>query len=91
MGRQDQGSCRWSSAVGATYKCVAQEAIQVIQWTKFPSPPLDPALYRHPHPYTGGYAVLKGIQERLKLPTDKMIPSFATLHEYGNTSCSTTW
>jgi hypothetical protein len=34
-------------------------------------------------PCAGGYAVLKGIQERLTLPTDTMIPSFATLREYG--------
>lgn len=41
------------------------------------------------HP--GGYAVLKGIQDRTKLSSTKMIPSFAVLREYGNTSCSTTW
>ena len=34
--------------------------------------------------------MLKGIQQRLGLPTDLMIPSYATLGEYGNTSCSTT-
>jgi hypothetical protein len=41
-------------------------------------PTPGPALAR-----AGGYAVLKGIQERLTLPTDTMIPSFATLREYG--------
>lgn len=41
--------------------------------------------------HAGGYAVLKGIQDALHLPSNKMIPSFATLREYGNTSCSTTW
>jgi 3-oxoacyl-[acyl-carrier-protein] synthase III len=35
--------------------------------------------------------VLKGIQEGLKLPAAAMIPSFAALRDYGNTSCSTTW
>jgi hypothetical protein len=40
---------------------------------------------------TGGYAVLKGIQGGMHLPGPKMIPSFAALREYGNTSCSTTW
>jgi hypothetical protein len=39
----------------------------------------------------GGYAVLKGIQGGLQLPAAKMLPSFAALREYGNTSCSTTW
>jgi len=39
----------------------------------------------------GGYAVLKGLQKGLSLPSEKMIPSFACLREYGNTSCSTTW
>jgi 3-ketoacyl-CoA synthase len=39
----------------------------------------------------GGYGVLKGIQDGMHLPTPKMIPSFAALREYGNTSCSTTW
>ena len=43
-----------------------------------------------PSRHAGGYAVLKGIQSRLNLPTDYMLPSFATLREYGNTSCSTT-
>lgn len=41
--------------------------------------------------HAGGYAVLKGIQEGLHLPAYKMLPSFAALREYGNTSCSTTW
>lgn len=27
----------------------------------------------------------------MRLPADKMLPSFATLRDYGNTSCSTTW
>lgn len=36
-------------------------------------------------------AVLKGIQKGINLPPEKMIPSFAGLREYGNTSCSTTW
>jgi len=35
--------------------------------------------------------VLKGLQKGLSLPTEKMIPSFACLRDYGNTSCSTTW
>lgn len=42
-------------------------------------------------PPAGGYAVLKGIQQGLALPADSMIPSFAALRDYGNTSCSTTW
>jgi len=36
--------------------------------------------------HAGGYAVLKGLQKGLRLPTDKMLPSFAGLQEYGNTS-----
>lgn len=39
---------------------------------------------------TGGYAVLKGLQGALGLPTRAMITSFAALREYGNTSSSTT-
>jgi hypothetical protein len=39
----------------------------------------------------GGYAVLKGLQQAMRLPADRMLPSFATLRDYGNTSCSTTW
>jgi len=39
----------------------------------------------------GGYAVLKGLQQAMRLPSEKMLPSFATLRDYGNTSCSTTW
>jgi 3-oxoacyl-[acyl-carrier-protein] synthase III len=39
----------------------------------------------------GGYAILKGIQKGMRLPADKMMPSFANLKDYGNTSSSTTW
>ncbi|EFJ47012.1 hypothetical protein VOLCADRAFT_61822 [Volvox carteri f. nagariensis] len=41
--------------------------------------------------HAGGYAVIKGLQEGLNLPASCMIPSFAALREYGNTSSSTTW
>ncbi|GBF90942.1 hypothetical protein Rsub_03797 [Raphidocelis subcapitata] len=41
--------------------------------------------------HAGGYAVLKGLMAAMRLPTEKMLPSFATLRDYGNTSCSTTW
>jgi len=41
--------------------------------------------------HAGGYAVLKGLQNAMQLPVAKMLPSFATLRDYGNTSCSTTW
>ena len=41
--------------------------------------------------HAGGYAVLKGLQNAMRLPVDKMLPSFGTLRDYGNTSCSTTW
>ena len=34
---------------------------------------------------------MKGIQKGMKLPADKMMPSFANLKDYGNTSSSTTW
>jgi hypothetical protein len=39
----------------------------------------------------GGYAVVKGLQQAMRLPVEKVLPSFATLRDYGNTSCSTTW
>jgi len=41
--------------------------------------------------HAGGYAVLKGIQKGMNLPTEAMLPSFASLRDYGNTSSSTTW
>jgi 3-ketoacyl-CoA synthase len=41
--------------------------------------------------HCGGYAVLKGVQKGMNLPQEHMLPSFATLRDYGNTSCSTTW
>jgi hypothetical protein len=31
----------------------------------------------------GGYAILKGIQKGMRLPADKMMPSFANLKDYG--------
>ena len=34
--------------------------------------------------------MLKGIQKSMDIPTYHMLPSFATLRDYGNTSCSTT-
>ena len=39
----------------------------------------------------GGYAVLKAVQAGMPLPASKVLPSFAALRDYGNTSCSTTW
>ena len=39
----------------------------------------------------GGYQVLKGVQKGMNLPNAVMLPSFASLRDYGNTSCSTTW
>jgi 3-ketoacyl-CoA synthase len=41
--------------------------------------------------HAGGYAVLKGIQKGMNLPIEMMLPSFASLRDYGNTSSSTTW
>ncbi|KAI8468058.1 MAG: FAE1/Type III polyketide synthase-like protein-domain-containing protein [Monoraphidium minutum] len=41
--------------------------------------------------HAGGYAVLKGIQKGMNLPMEMMMPSFASLRDYGNTSSSTTW
>ncbi|GBF90415.1 hypothetical protein Rsub_03411 [Raphidocelis subcapitata] len=41
--------------------------------------------------HAGGYAVLKGIQKGMNLPLEMMLPSFASLRDYGNTSSSTTW
>jgi predicted naringenin-chalcone synthase len=39
----------------------------------------------------GGYAVLKAVQAGMSLPAHTLLPSFAALRDYGNTSCSTTW
>ncbi len=41
--------------------------------------------------HAGGYAVVKGLQKAMRLPVERVLPSFATLRDYGNTSCSTTW
>jgi 3-ketoacyl-CoA synthase len=41
--------------------------------------------------HAGGYAILRGIQKGLRLPADKMMPSFASLRDFGNTSSSSTW
>jgi 3-ketoacyl-CoA synthase len=41
--------------------------------------------------HAGGYAILRGIQKGLRLPADKMLPSFASLRDFGNTSSSSTW
>ena len=41
--------------------------------------------------HAGGYAVLKGIMAGMNLPVSAVMPSFAALRDYGNTSSSTTW
>jgi hypothetical protein len=41
--------------------------------------------------HAGGYAILRGIQKGLRLPADKMLPSFASLRDFGNTSSASTW
>lgn len=41
--------------------------------------------------HAGGYAILRGIQKGLRLPAEKMIPSFASLRDFGNTSSASTW
>ena len=41
--------------------------------------------------HAGGYGVLKGIQKGMRLPSDALLPSFATLRDIGNTSSSSTW
>ncbi len=35
--------------------------------------------------------MLKGVQQGMGLPAVHMLPSFAALRDFGNTSCSTTW
>jgi 3-ketoacyl-CoA synthase len=41
--------------------------------------------------HAGGYAILRGIQSGLRLPANAMMPSFASLSEFGNTSSASTW
>jgi 3-ketoacyl-CoA synthase len=41
--------------------------------------------------HAGGYAILRGIQKGLRLPAQQMMPSFASLRDFGNTSSSSTW
>jgi 3-ketoacyl-CoA synthase len=33
--------------------------------------------------HAGGYAILRGIQKGLRLPADAMMPSFASLRDFG--------
>lgn len=57
-------------------------------------PPYSPDFSRcvdHFALHAGGYAVLKGLQTAMRLPVASVLPSFAALRDYGNTSCSTTW
>jgi hypothetical protein len=41
--------------------------------------------------HAGGYAILRGVQKGMRLPSDKMLPSFVSLRDYGNTSSASTW
>ncbi len=41
--------------------------------------------------HAGGYGVVKGLKQAMGLPVEKVMPSFAALKDFGNTSCSTTW
>eukprot|EP00877_Chromochloris_zofingiensis_P011287 jgi/Chrzof1/6411/Cz18g09190.t1_LCKAS6 len=41
--------------------------------------------------HAGGHPVLVALRQSLNLPVEAMLPSFSTLRDYGNTSCSTTW
>jgi 3-ketoacyl-CoA synthase len=41
--------------------------------------------------HAGGYAVLRAIQKGLRLPAQQMMPSFASLRDFGNTSSASTW
>lgn len=45
----------------------------------------------HASVLAGGYAILRGIQRGLRLPANKMLPSFASLRDFGNTSSASTW
>jgi 3-ketoacyl-CoA synthase len=64
-----------------------------------PLPPPPPPRFRpdwtrfvdHFLLHAGGYGVLQGIKDGMGLPTSAMLPSFANLKDYGNTSSSTTW
>lgn len=41
--------------------------------------------------HAGGYVVVKAIQESMRLPSEKVMPSMASLMDFGNTSVSLTW
>jgi len=41
--------------------------------------------------HAGSYAVLKALQKGMQLPAHHLLPNFAALRDYGNTSSSTTW
>eukprot|EP00877_Chromochloris_zofingiensis_P009183 jgi/Chrzof1/4518/Cz14g16140.t1_LCKAS10 len=41
--------------------------------------------------HAGGLQVLQGVQRGLRLPLTAMLPSYAVMHDYGNTSCSSTF
>ncbi|KAI8476033.1 MAG: FAE1/Type III polyketide synthase-like protein-domain-containing protein [Monoraphidium minutum] len=41
--------------------------------------------------HAGGYAILQAVKKGMRLPADKMMPSFVSLRDYGNTSSASTW
>lgn len=78
----------WAQMVEATASSVGRTLLRA-DW--LPYQPDYTRCVEHFAIHAGGYAVLKGIQAGMGLPAVKMLPSFAALRDYGNTSCSTTW
>jgi 3-ketoacyl-CoA synthase len=82
----------WSQLGQGAANMLARSVYPKLGWSKPKSYVPDfTQCVQHFAIHAGGYAVLKGIQAGMKLPPREMIPSFAALRDYGNTSSSTTW
>jgi 3-ketoacyl-CoA synthase len=82
----------WSQLGSGAANMLARSVYPKLGWQKPKSYQPDfTQCVQHFAIHAGGYAVLKGIQAGMKLPPKEMIPSFAALRDYGNTSSSTTW
>jgi 3-ketoacyl-CoA synthase len=78
-----------------TLRQLAAAARHELARRKDPSlPPYAPAFAEcvdHFALHPGIHAMLKGFMNGLKIPPPKMMPSFAALRDYANTSASSTW
>ncbi|WIA33064.1 hypothetical protein OEZ86_006220 [Tetradesmus obliquus] len=85
----------WGQYAEAAVNYIQQAAAQVSNGKLCAAPaPYQPDYTRcadHFLLHAGGYAILRGIQKGLRLPAQAMMPSFASLRDFGNTSSASTW